>query len=163
MNGRTIAAPRKHLAAAFAALIGTLLVGMHPAGADELISVRSPVPVAETMDRLQRSVTAAGFVVAARIDHAGGAATAGLSLRPTELLVFGNPKGGTPIMRCDQRAGIDLPLRALVWQDEAGQVWLGMTDPQVLKSRFRLSPACDKPVAAMEAAVRRLLDASSTP
>lgn len=131
--------------------------------ADELISVRSNRPVAETIDRLQQRVTAAGFFVAARVDHAKGAAGVGLALRPTELLVFGNPKGGTPLMQCDQRVGIDLPLRALAWQDEGGQVWLGMTDPRALKSRFDLGPACDQPIAAIEAVVRRLLDATGEP
>lgn len=131
--------------------------------ADELISIRSKLPVAETIDSLQQHVTAAGFFVAARVDHAKGAAAVGLALRPTELLVFGNPKGGTPLMQCDQRVGIDLPLRALAWQDESGQVWLGMTNPQLLKSRFDLGPACDRPIKAMDAAVRRLLDEIGKP
>lgn len=131
--------------------------------AGELISVRSSRSVAETIDRLQQNVTAAGFSVAARVDHAKGASAAGLALRPTELLVFGNPKGGTPLMQCDQRVGIDLPLRALAWQDEGGQVWLGMTDPRVLKRRFDLGSACDQPIEAMEAGIRRLLNAIGQP
>jgi uncharacterized protein (DUF302 family) len=129
----------------------------------ELIAVRSKFPVAETIDRLQQHVTAAGFFVAARVDHAKGAASVGLALRPTELLVFGNPKGGTPLMQCDQRAGIDLPLRALAWQDEGGQVWLGMTNPNALKTRYDLAPACDKPIEAMEAVIRHLLDTTVAP
>ena len=124
---------------------------------DALISVRSRWPVAETIDRLQERVIAAGFFVAARVDHAKGAAAAGLALRPTELLVFGSPKGGTPLMQCDQRAGIDLPLRALAWQDESGQVWLGMTDPAVLKARYGLEAACDRPIAGMKSVVQSLL------
>jgi uncharacterized protein (DUF302 family) len=150
-------------------IIGLVLVLMggtmtaQASNTSELIAVRSKWSVAETVDRLQQHVTAAGFFVAARVDHAKGAAAAGLALRPTELLVFGNPKGGTPLMQCDQRVGIDLPLRALAWQDEGGQVWLGMTNPQVLKSRYDLGPACDKPIGAMEAVVRRLLDTTVEP
>ncbi|HSW26037.1 MAG TPA: DUF302 domain-containing protein, partial [Burkholderiaceae bacterium] len=76
-----------------------------------------------------------GLTVFARIDHAAGATKVGKSLRPTELLIFGNPQGGTPLMECAQSAGIDLPLKALVWQDEAAQVWLGYNDPAFLAQR----------------------------
>ena len=71
-----------------------------------------------------------GLNVFARIDHAAGAAMAGKTLRPTELLIFGNPQAGTPLMQCSQRVGIDLPVKALVWADEAGQTWLGYNDPR---------------------------------
>jgi hypothetical protein len=77
----------------------------------------------------------------ARIDHAAGAMKVGKALRPTELLVFGNPQGGTPLMECEQTAGIDLPLKALVWQDERAQVWLGYNDPAFLAQRHGV-PAC---------------------
>ncbi len=125
-----------------------------------LISVRSRWPVAETIDRLEQQVTAAGFDVTARVDHAKRGAAVGLALRPTELLVFGNPDRGTPLMQCDQRVGIDLPLRALAWQDESAQVWLAITNPSALKIRYDIGPDCDKSIAAMEAAVRGLLAAS---
>jgi uncharacterized protein (DUF302 family) len=77
--------------------------------------------------------------VFAGIDHAAGAAKAGKSLRPTELLIFGNPKGGTPLMECAQTAGIDLPLKALVWEDDAQQVWLGYNDPKYLAQRHGIA------------------------
>ena len=70
-----------------------------------------------------------------RLDHAAGAQKIGKSLRPTELLIFGNPQGGTPLMECAQSAGIDLPLKALAWEDASGQVWLGYNDPQFLVAR----------------------------
>jgi uncharacterized protein (DUF302 family) len=76
------------------------------------------------MERLEAAVKAKGLTSFARIDHAAGAAEAGLSLRPTELLIFGNAKGGTPLMQLDQTVGIDLPLKALVWQDASGNTWL---------------------------------------
>lgn len=158
MPARSTIRSGKHLLAAT-----LLLTSAQLAKADELISARSPAPVAETLNRLQASAVTAGFVIVARIDHAKNAASVGQSLRPTEVLLFGNPKGGTPVMQCDQRAGLDLPLRALAWQDEAGQVWLSMTSPQVLKARFSLPPACDAVVAAMEGVVRRLVGAAVSP
>ena len=103
--------------------------------ADGLITVQSPHDVGQTMDRLEKIVTEKGMKVFARIDHAAGAESVGAELRPTELLIFGNPKGGTPLMQCAQPAGIDLPLKALAWRDEAGQVWLGYNDPVDIAAR----------------------------
>ncbi len=134
-----------------------------PARADDMIAVRSGRPVTETLDRLQAVVIAGGFFLIGRVRHSEAAMGVGLSLRPTELMIFGRPQGGTPIMVCNQRAGIDLPLRALAWQDEAGQVWLGMIDPQSLKPRWDLPAACDAPLAAMEAGVRRFLAEATAP
>lgn len=103
--------------------------------ADGLVAVNSPHSVKETIDRFEGAVKARGLNVFLRVDHAAGARKIGKSLRPTELLVFGNPQGGTPLMECAQSAGIDLPLKALAWQDAAGQVWLGYNDPQYLADR----------------------------
>lgn len=128
-----------------------------PARADDLIVVKSGRAVKETLDRLQGLVTEAGFAVIARVPHSEAAKGVGLSLRPTELMIFGRPQGGTPLMLCNQRAGIDLPLRALAWQDEAGQVWLGMVDPQALKRRYALGAECDGAVKAIETAVQKFL------
>jgi uncharacterized protein (DUF302 family) len=100
-----------------------------------LIEVKSPHAAKDTMDRLETAVKQKGLNVFARIDHAAGAAKIGKKLRPTELLIFGNPQGGTPFMECGQSVGIDLPLKALVWQDESGQVWLGYNDPAYLAVR----------------------------
>ncbi|MDT8385603.1 MAG: DUF302 domain-containing protein [Gammaproteobacteria bacterium] len=119
--------------------------------ADGLVSVKSPHSVRQTMDRLESVVGAAGMKVFARVDHAAGAATIGKQLRPTQLLIFGNPKGGTPFMECAQTVGIDLPVKALVWQDEAGQVWLGYNDPAYIAKRHDV-PAC-KVAAGMSKAL----------
>src|SRR6202162_4342292 len=78
----------------------------------------------ETMDRLTAAVTDRGMTVLARVDHAAAAGKAGMELRPTEVLIFGNPKAGTPLMQVAQTMGIDLPLKALVWQDDNGKTWL---------------------------------------
>ncbi len=103
--------------------------------ADGLVTVKSPHSVKVTMDRLEAAAKGKGLNVFLRVDHAAGAQKIGKNLRPTELLVFGNPQGGTPLMECAQTAGIDLPLKALSWQDAAGQVWLGYNDPQFLAAR----------------------------
>lgn len=104
-------------------------------GADGLVALKSPHGAKATMDRLESAVKKRGLNVFARIDHAAGAAKVGRTLRPTELLIFGNPQGGTPFMECSQTVGIDLPLKALVWQDDAGQIWLGYNDPAFLAAR----------------------------
>ncbi|MDT8398071.1 MAG: DUF302 domain-containing protein [Pseudomonadales bacterium] len=103
--------------------------------ADGLMTVKSPHSVQATMDAVEQLVKQRGLTVFARIDHAAGAAGAGMTLRPTQLLIFGNPQGGTPFMQCAQTVGIELPLKVLVWQDESGQVWLGYNDPAFLASR----------------------------
>jgi uncharacterized protein (DUF302 family) len=89
----------------------------------------------ETMARLAAAVTARGMTILARIDHAAAAAKVGMDLRPTEVLIFGNPRAGTPLMQAAQTIGIDLPLKALVWQDESGATWLGYNDPTWLAKR----------------------------
>ena len=103
--------------------------------ADGLVAVKSPHGAKATMDKLEKLVKQRGLNVFARIDPAAGAAKVDKSLRPTEVLIFGNPQGGTPFMGCAQSVGIDLPLKALVWEDAAGQVWLGYNDPAFLARR----------------------------
>ncbi|MEO5692148.1 MAG: DUF302 domain-containing protein [Usitatibacter sp.] len=109
--------------------------------ADGLVAVKSPHSAKDTMNRLEDLVKQRGLNVFARIDHAAGASRIGKSLRPTELLIFGNPQGGTPLMECAQSAGIDLPLKALVWEDASSQVWLGYNDPAFLARRHGV-PQC---------------------
>jgi uncharacterized protein (DUF302 family) len=118
----------------FATIVLALWVGA-AAAAEGLIVLKSPHSVEVTMDRLEDAVNKRDLKVFARIDHAAGAASIGQSLRPTQLLIFGNPQGGTPFMACAQTAGIDLPLKALAWQDQSSQVWLGYNDPAYLAQR----------------------------
>jgi uncharacterized protein (DUF302 family) len=118
--------------ALFAAL---LAFGALASAAEGLIATKSPYRAKETMDRLEDTARQRGLTVFARIDHAAGAAKIGKTLRPTELLIFGNPQGGTPLMECAQSFGIDLPLKALVWEDESGQVWLGYNALDALARR----------------------------
>lgn len=121
----------------------TLLV--HPALISEVFKVESGLEtissnhsVGETIDRLVEKATASGMHTFSRIDHRAGANKAGMPLRPTELLIFGNPKGGTALIQEHQTAGIDLPIKALAWEDENGKVWLTLNSPQWLAQRHGL-------------------------
>ncbi|MBB1275182.1 DUF302 domain-containing protein [Pseudoalteromonas sp. SR43-3] len=100
-----------------------------------LISVKSPLSAKATMDKFENSAKQKGLNVFARIDHTAGAKEVEQQLRPTEVLIFGNPKGGTPLMQCAQTIGIDLPLKALVCEDAQSQVWLSYYDPAYIAER----------------------------
>lgn len=130
------------------------------AASDEvgLISRESPFSVAETVERIESTLTAKGVKVFARIDHGGEAASAGLQLRPTVLLIVGNPKVGTPLMDAAPTIGIDLPLRILVWQDDQDRAHVVWNDPDYLATRHGLDAAAGKALAPMsgliEAAIK---------
>jgi len=106
-----------------------------------LVSKKSPFTVEETLNRMEALVQQKGMKVFVRIDHAKGAESVGKTLRPTEVILFGNPQGGTPFMQCAQTVGIDLPLKALAWEDASGQVWLSYNDPEFLAQRHDV-PEC---------------------
>jgi uncharacterized protein (DUF302 family) len=116
----------------FALLLGFATVAL---ANDGLVSLRSQYSVQQTADRLASALESRGMRIFARIDHAAGAADVGQSLRPTQLVIFGNPRVGTPLMQCSQTTGIDLPQKALVWRDADGQVWLTYNDPEYLANR----------------------------
>jgi uncharacterized protein (DUF302 family) len=103
-----------------------------------LIHLSSPHTVMETFARLEAIVQAKGLTILARIDHSGDAAKAGLQMDPTKLLIFGNAKAGTPLMIASPSVAIDLPLKALVWQDDEGKVWLSYNSPDYLKKRHAI-------------------------
>ena len=124
--------------------------------AEGLVSIPSSFDPKETMDRLEAALRASGVTIFARIDHAAGAAEVGESLRPTELLIFGNPKAGTPLMQAGQTIGIDLPLKALVWQDAAGKTQVSYNEPGWLAKRHGLGPEADGTVANMTGMLAKL-------
>jgi uncharacterized protein (DUF302 family) len=138
----------KKLAPTFAlvvhlAICGTLATGNAAAQtADGLIVMKSPHAAKETMNRFETQAQQRGLKVFARVDHAAGATTINKTLRATEVLIFGNPQGGTPLMECAQSMGIDLPLKALVWEDAKGQVWLGVNDVAWLAARHKATTPC---------------------
>lgn len=121
-----------------------------------LITVPSTFGPRETMDRLEAGVRARGMTVFAHIDHAEGAAAAGMDLRPTDLLIFGAAKSGTPLMQASQTIGIDLPLKALVWEDGTGATFLSYNDPAFLSDRHGLGEGTDPLVAGMSAALEAI-------
>jgi uncharacterized protein (DUF302 family) len=128
---------------------------------DGLITVASSFSVRETVERLVAFATSHGLTVFARIDHADGAAKAGLPLRPTELVIFGHAKGGTPLMADRQTAGIDLPLKALAWKDADGKVWLTCNDGAWIAQRHGLGPASQQAVQTMAAGIAAAVRAAT--
>jgi len=123
---------------------------------DGLTTIRSSYGPEQTINRLKAEIRAKGMTVFAHIDHAAGAAGVGLSLRPTDLLLFGNAKGGTPLMQSVQTIGIDLPLKVLVWQDASGDTWLSYNYPNWLAKRHGLGQENEATVRAMAAALDEL-------
>lgn len=117
--------------------------------AEGLTTIASSLGAKQTMDRLEAEVKAKGLTVFARVDHAAGAAAVGMPLRPTELLVFGNARGGTPLMQANQVVGIDLPLKALVYEDAAGKVWLAYDNPSWIAQRHGLGAGVDATVQTL--------------
>ena len=116
-----------------------------------LIQLSSPHTVMETFARLETIVQAKGLTIQARIDHSGDAAKAGLQMRPTKLLIFGNAKAGTPLMIASPSIAIDLPLKALVWQDDEGKVWLSYNSPNYLKERHAIPENLLQNIAGIDA------------
>jgi uncharacterized protein (DUF302 family) len=124
-------------------LVVSLLMPVSVLGAEGLIAMKSSHSVSATADKLTSLLKDKGMTVMNRISHSDGAASVDLALRPTELVIFGNPKVGTPLMQCTQSVAIDLPQKALIWEDESGQVWLGYNDPMYLKQRHDIQ-GCDE-------------------
>ena len=132
------------------------------AGEDGLVKLQSSHSVEATADKLEQALMSKGMTVFARIDHANGAANAGLSLKPTELVIFGNPKVGTPLMNCERSVAIDLPQKMLVWEDDSGQVWVAYNDPEHLKARHGLE-GCDEVLKKVSGALGNFAGAATAP
>jgi uncharacterized protein (DUF302 family) len=122
-----------------------------------VISRPSSWPVPETLDRLEAVLQAKSITIFARVDHSAEANRVGLRLRPTEVLIFGNPKGGTGVMQASPTSAIDLPLKALAWRDDGGQVWLSYNDPSFFAQRFNLTEAEVAPLTGIGALVEEAL------
>lgn len=129
---------------------------------DGLTTIGSSVGPKDTMDRLEAVVKARGMSVFARVDHAAGASSVGLPLRPTEVLIFGNPVGGTPLMQAAKTIGLDLPLKALVWQDASGDTFLSYNDPVWLAERHGITGEPMTVAAKLSAALAAIALAATT-
>lgn len=128
-----------------------------------LVTIASPHTPKETLDRLAKAVVDRGLTIVARVDHADAAAKVGLELRPTVLLVFGNARAGTPLMQAALLIGIELPLRALVWQDEAGRTQLSYIDPAWLADRHGILLATQKSVEHMNSVLQSIVAEAASP
>lgn len=131
--------------------------------AEGLITIKSSNGPEVTMNRFEAEVRNRGMTVFAHIDHAAGAAAASLALRPTDLLIFGNAKGGTPLMQDVQAIGIDLPLKVLVWQDASGVTWLSYNDPNWLAQRHALDETTKATIKTMLAALEAIASKATAP
>jgi uncharacterized protein (DUF302 family) len=151
----------KHI---FTSLLAICLFATGQAMADGngLITKPSAHSVSVTVERLEKALAEKGIKVMGRVSHTKNATSAGLKLRPTELVIFGNPKLGTPLMNSQQTVGIDLPMKALVWEDANGKVWLTYNDPAYIASRHGVT---DKPevIKKMTGALKKFTDAATQP
>jgi uncharacterized protein (DUF302 family) len=123
-----------------------------------IISKESKYSVPETLDRVDGLLQSKGIKIFVRVDHSGEAEKAGLKMPPTQLLIFGNPKGGTPVMLAAPTAAIDLPLKALAWQDGDGKVWLSYNDPEYLRKRYGLTDDQIKTIAGTGSLIEQALN-----
>jgi len=126
-----------------------------------IVEVGSRHTVDETVSRLRQMLDSKGVKLFAVVDHSGEAAGVGMTMPSTKLLIFGNPKAGTPLMQSNQTIGVDLPLKVLGWQDAEGKVWLTYNDPSWLARRHRLGPSTDASVNALATALANLAQAAA--
>lgn len=140
--------------------ISLLFVSSLTVAGDGLISIKSSHNVGATADRFEKILKTKGMTVFIRINHAEGAKNIGQTLRPTEVIIFGNPKIGTKLMQCSQSTGIDLPQKALIWEDEPGQVWLSYNAPEYLVNRHSIK-GCDQVIKKIENALGNFAKAAT--
>jgi len=123
-----------------------------------LVHLRSPYSVPETLKRLESVLHARNFTVFARVDHSGEAEKVGLTMHPTQLIIFGSPKAGTPLMVASPTLAIDLPLKALAWEDGNGQVWLSYNSPDYLQRRHEIPDELVKNIAGAGALLEKAVE-----
>jgi uncharacterized protein (DUF302 family) len=126
-----------------------------------LVTIQSRRSVKATIDSLEASLKDSDVNIFARIDHAAGATSAGMALRPTEVLIFGNPRAGTPLMQANQTIGIDLPLKVLAWEDASGSVWVTYNDPTWLAARHGLGQDATEAVTGLARAIAKFAEAAA--
>ncbi len=130
--------------------------GMNKKANNGIVRVKSAFSVSETTERFESIAQQQGLKIVAKIDHAAGAKSINQELRPTQLIIFGNPAAGTPLMQCNQTVGIDLPQKALIWQDEQGQVWFGYNSPKYLMARHQLKGCGEEAIQKIDNALSLL-------
>ncbi len=129
--------------------------------ADGMVNVQSAFNVEQTANRLENILKEKGMTVFNRIPHSKGANKVGIKLRDTELIIFGNPKVGSPLMTCQQSVAIDLPQKALIWEDEKSTVWISYNDPRYLEKRHNIT-GCEDVISKIEKALAAIIKSAST-
>lgn len=143
-------------------MFAALLISTSVIADEGMVTVKSAHDVKTTADRLEAKLKEKGMNVFGRVNHTAGAEKAGMELPPTELVIFGNPKIGTPLMQCARSVAIDLPQKALIWEDADGNVWLAYNDPQYLKNRHAIE-GCDEVIDKITGALGNFAKAATTP
>lgn len=131
---------------------------MAPSTDNGLVHLRSPYSVSETLQRLESALHAKNLMIFAHVDHSGEAEKVGLTMRPTKLVIFGSPKAGTPLMVASPTLAIDLPVKALVWEDAAGKVWLSYNSPEYLQQRHATPEELMKNIAIVGAVLEKVVE-----
>jgi uncharacterized protein (DUF302 family) len=126
--------------------------------ASGMVDIPSRYSVSESLVRLEAILKEKGLTIFARVDHSGEAKKVGMEMRPTQLVIFGSPKGGTPLMVAAPSLAIDLPLKALAWQDEAGKVWLSYNSPEYLQQRHGIPADLLKNIAGVGALIQKAVE-----
>jgi uncharacterized protein (DUF302 family) len=138
-----------------------LCIAIPVEAADGVINVPSAFDVKETADRMEKILKEKGMTIFNRIKHSEGAGKVGIALRDTELIIFGNPKVGSPLMKCQQSVAIDLPQKALIWKDDKAKVWISYNDPRYLKKRHNIT-GCGEVISKIEKALAGIAKSAST-
>jgi uncharacterized protein (DUF302 family) len=141
--------------------LSILLIATPVVAANGIVNVPSAFSVEETANRMESILNEKGMTIFNRIEHSEGASKVGIELRETELIIFGNPKVGSPLMKCQQSVAIDLPQKALIWRDENSRVWISYNDPGYLKKRHNIT-GCDEVISKIEKALFGITKAAST-
>ena len=143
------------------AILVAMIMSVSAYAAEGIIDVESSFGVKETGDRLEHVLKEKGMTVFNRIKHSDAAKNVGVKLRETELIIFGNPKVGSPLMKCQQSVAIDLPQKALIWKDSESKVWISYNNPRYLEKRHKISN-CEEVISKIEKALAGISKAAST-
>lgn len=146
---------------AILAALSILFITIPVVAADGVIDVPSTFTLGETADRMVNILNKKGMTIFNRIKHSESAAKVGIKLRNTELIIFGNPKVGSPLMACQQSVAIDLPQKALIWEDANAKVWISYNSPRYIEKRHNIT-GCEAAIAKIEKALGRITQAAST-
>jgi uncharacterized protein (DUF302 family) len=141
--------------------LAIVIIAFPVAASDGMVNVQSTFNVEETADRMVSILKEKGMTVFNRIKHSAAAAEVGIELRNTELILFGNPKVGSPLMKCQQSAAIDLPQKALIWKDDQAKVWISYNDPRYLKKRHNIT-GCEEVISKIETALAGISESAAT-